>query len=223
MENSEYLYHQWKNFLESAKNKTKVYRNQGKGVLIEVAAQHPLIDGKYPNTEFKERLDKGLELFNQLSESEEKVFFYIPGSLHMSNNISDDLSLSCSGKKYLISQGISADVIFGDDANLEFKGDDGVYNSTDECYVAAKLLETRGFKELYCICSPSQLMRKAFSYIRFGILPFFEVANAENLHHSYIDEYFKMIPLLISDEDALQKNSELGKKIRRYRKPDEKQ
>ena len=75
------------------------------------------------------------------------------------------------------------------------------------------------FKQIYCVCSPAQLLRKAFSYIKFGILPYFEVANAESLHHSYVDEYFKMIPLLLSDDKALQLDSELGEEIRKCRKP----
>lgn len=32
-------------------------------VLIEVAAQHPLRNGLYPNEEFSARLDRGRELF----------------------------------------------------------------------------------------------------------------------------------------------------------------
>lgn len=212
IDDAEYL--NWLHYFELAKRQTSSFKNKGTGILIEIAAQHPLADGRYPDEEFRARLDKGLRLFREFSESHERVFFYIPGSIHMD----DCISLSEAGEKYLIENGVPSEFIFGENTNNEFKGNEGVYNSTDECYVAVQLFKTRNFSDLYSVCSPSQLMRKAFSYIRFGIIPFFEVANVSELHHNYIDEYFKMLPLLILDKDALQKDSKLGEKIRKYRK-----
>lgn len=212
-------YKNWEELLKSSSERMIKSRQTGNGLLIEVAAQHPLDEGKYPNEEFSKRLDKAIELYNRLNQSGESVYIYVPGSIHKNNEVVDELSLSGAGKNYLVEKGISSAVIYSDEMNVKYKGDQGVYNSTDECYVATQIFEEMKFKQIYCVCSPAQLLRKAFSYIKFGTLPYFEVANAERLHHSYVDEYFKMIPLLLSDDKALQLDSELGEEIRKYRKP----
>lgn len=212
-------YKNWEELLKSSSERMIKSRQTGNGLLIEVAAQHPLDEGKYPNEEFSKRLDKAIELYNRLNQSGESVYIYVPGSIHKNNEVVDELSLSGAGKNYLVEKGISSAVIYSDEMNVKYKGDQGVYNSTDECYVATQIFEEMKFKQIYCVCSPAQLLRKAFSYIKFGILPYFEVANAETLHHSYVDEYFKMIPLLLSDDKALQLDSKLGEEIRKCRKP----
>ena len=82
-------------------------------ILIEVAAQHPLIDGCEPNDEFRARLDKAIEYYNRYKDKVSEIRFYIPGSLHEM----DAISLSEAGKDYLIANGINKDLIFAEDAN----------------------------------------------------------------------------------------------------------
>ena len=50
-------------------------------VLIEVAAQHPLINGK-PGEEFEHRLKKGIQIYNAEKEKGNNPIIYVPGSLH---------------------------------------------------------------------------------------------------------------------------------------------
>lgn len=42
--------------------------------------------------------------------------------------------------------------------------------------------------------------------------------SCDNMHHNYIDEIFVKIPMLINDNNGLQGNSELGRKIREKRR-----
>ena len=132
------LYDIWKEKYAIAKaNMAQKKNNQG--ILIEVAAQHPLIHGEMPNEEFEKRLLLASEIYAEKIRENQKVWIYVPGSLHMDNGIPDKVSLSEAGKKYLIEKGIQEKVIFADEMNVKYKGDAGVYNSTDECYVAGKL------------------------------------------------------------------------------------
>lgn len=59
-----------------AKFKTEGRKNLYKKVLIEVAAQHSLREGKFPGEEYTKRLDIAYELMS------EDVYIYLPGSLH---------------------------------------------------------------------------------------------------------------------------------------------
>lgn len=70
-------------------------RQGGTSILIEVAAQHPLREGKFPNKEFENRLNEALALYNA---SDGHVDIYVPGSLHMYNGVSDVVSLSEAGQ-----------------------------------------------------------------------------------------------------------------------------
>ncbi|MBQ9769687.1 MAG: hypothetical protein IJW27_05730 [Clostridia bacterium] len=54
-------------------------RKRNKNILIEVAAQHPLKDGLYPDEEFTARLDRAIELYKEKTADEcfiaSKIFF----------------------------------------------------------------------------------------------------------------------------------------------------
>lgn len=202
----------WNKKLLEAKNNSLRMSKQSEKIIIEVAAQHPLINGELPNVEFKGRLDKAIDLSKKYND----VYFYVPGNIH----VPDKISLSEAGVKYLLDNGISKDRIYGLEANTKYKGIDGVYNSTDECYVASKIFFENQFGRLICVCSPVQLMRKALSYISFGIYPEIETFYADEMFHNYVEEYFRNIPALINetifDKKSISLESEL---LRKERKP----
>jgi response regulator receiver protein len=178
---------QWKEKEMEAKCKSKGRKNLYKKALIEVAAQHPLKEGKFPGEEYAKRLDIACELID------EDTYIYLPGSLHAP----DDIPLSEAGRKYLLKKGVSEDRII----IIE----DEVYNSADECKVASKILLENEFAELICICSPAQLMRKALSYISFGVYPSFKIASCDELFHSYVEEATRNIPILLNGGKELER------------------
>ena len=181
---------QWKEKEMEAKFKTQGRKTLYNKVLIEVAAQHTLREVKSPGEEYAKRLDIAYELMS------EDVCIYLPGSLH----IPDEIPLSEAGKEYLLKLGIPEDKII--------TTDDEVYNSTDECKVASRILIENEFAELICICSPAQLMRKALSYISFGVYPSFRIASCDELFHSYVEEAMRNIPILLNGGKELEKEKE---------------
>lgn len=209
---SEYI--KWRKYYSDAENyMDSVYNNNG--TLIEVAAQHHLTDSREPGDEFRARLDSAIKFYCNLEKPSK---FYIPGSLHKFNGKIDKVSLSEAGKQYLIKNGIQENYIYAEDANKEFKPD-GVYNSSDECYVAANLFKKLRYGRLVCFCSPAQLMRKALSYIQFGVIPDIYSVPIKNMFHNYVDETFRYIPELINDKTGLQSNSKEAERLRKLRKP----
>lgn len=212
------LYEKWKEFYKIAtENMSKTTKNSG--ILIEVAAQHPLIERMKPNEEFEKRLLLAVQLYKDETTKSKNVYIYCPGSLHMDNGIADKISLSEAGKKFLISQGIPENHIYGDEMNSKYKGNLGVYNSSDECYVASKIFEDMNYKELHCICSSAQMMRKVFSYIRFGYIPNIHTVSCDNMYHNYLDEVFKNIPSLLKENNAFQGDSKIADMMRKARNP----
>lgn len=189
---------QWKEKEMEAKFKSKGRRNLYKKILVEVAAQHPLKEGKFPGEEYAKRLDIAYELMG------EDVYIYLPGSLH----IPDEIQLCEAGKEYLLQKGVPEDRII--------TTEDEVYNSTDECEIASRILIENEFAELICICSPAQLMRKALSYISFGVYPSFKIASCEELFHSYVEEATRNIPILLNGGEELEREK---KRLCEERKP----
>lgn len=209
----------WNNLQIKAKENMLRHEKNGNGVLIEVAAQHPLIDGLFPNEEFEKRLQTAIELYQENKTKGILTKIYVPGSLHMDKGVADKRSLSSAGGWYLEEHGIAKEDIYGEDMNFKYKGEDGVYNSADECFVAGKIFEDGNFRYLYSACSSAQLMRKALCYIRFGYIPFFKSVSCTNMHHSYVYEVFKSIPSVLNDKNAWQDDSEIAKKMRQERNP----
>lgn len=213
------LFAEWQGKLHRALAQTKNSSSRN-GVLIETAAQHPLKEGRLPNEEFSARLEKALDLYLQIREqSTEPVKIYVPGSVHMYDNQADAVSLSEAGCLYLLNRGIPKEDLFGDDANALYKGTEGVYNSSDECYVALRLFEALEYGRLCCVCSPAQLHRKALSYIEFGHVPEMYSVPVDDMFHNYVDEIFLFIPRLLVDGNGLQDNSEEADRLRKLRKP----
>lgn len=140
------------------------------GILIECASK-VLEDGLHPDSEFRARLDRTIELYHKLCQENEVVHIYVPGTLHKENGISDQCTLSTAGRRYLIERGIPDEIILGDIENEQYKGNEGVLNSADECFVASRIFFDGQYRELHCVCSPIQVTRKWFYYLEFGLVP----------------------------------------------------
>jgi len=189
-------------------------------VLIEVAAQHPLIDGEKPNEEFAHRLLLAKTLYEKERILGKHVEIYVPGSRHVYKGVSDKTSLSEAGSIFLEQQGVSREVIYGDNLNIKYKGDKGVYNSADECFVASSYFKDSNFGHLFSVLSPVQVFRKTIHYIEFGVFPLNYTAPILNTFHDYIDEIFEAVPhALFIDPDMQSENSERANELRRLRMP----
>lgn len=145
-------------------------REDCSAVLIECASK-VLKDGLHPDDEFCARLDRTNELYHRFSSENVAVHIYVPGSLHKEGDITDLCTLSTAGKRYLVEHEIPEEVILGDAENERYKGDEGVLNSADECFVASRIFHDGDYRELHCICSPVQVTRKWFYYLEFGLVP----------------------------------------------------
>lgn len=188
--------------------------------LIEIAAQHPLIDGEFPGEEFEKRLLLGKQLFDQELQKGRYVEIYVPGSRHVHNEVADNLALSTAGINYLLSIGVERNHLHGDDLNKHYKGDRGVYGSADECFVASSYFKDENFGRLLSVLSPVQMYRKTLHYIEFGILPLNYTAPTSETFHNWIDEIFSAVPrVLFSDPDLQSENSKWANSLRESRMP----
>ncbi len=166
-----------------------------KNILIEVAAMHPLINGK-PGNEFREHLEQAIDLYHQEIKKGNTPIIYIPGSLHYivdkENNVPkvDSQPLSEAGKEFLIEHGIPEEFIRANVVNLDIKKEDGVYNSGDECYVATQIAKEENCGRILSVVSPVQLYRKALFYQEFGYNPELYATGTERTNHNYIGELF---------------------------------
>jgi hypothetical protein len=195
-------------------------RRNEDSVLIEIAAQHPLANGDQPGSEFTARLDQGAELFRRFEALVPRVEIYVPGSRHVHEGVADTVSLSQAGTAYLLRLGILGESLHGDDLNLRYKGDAGVYNSADECFVAASYFRDEMFGHLISVVSPAQLLRKTLHYAAFGVLPLSYTAPTETMFHDYVDEIFDKIPyVLLTDHDLQSPDSVAAADMRASRKP----
>lgn len=209
---------------EAEKNMRK--HQMYKDILIEVASQHPLNSDGTPLDEFAKRLDCAYELYNKLQKKgiEENITrnikIYVPGSLHLYEGVPDICSLSESGKNYLINKGIPESDILADDYNQKYKGDKGVYNSADECYVASQTFLKERYGSIYTICSPNQLARKQLFYISFGVIPYFYTVPSDTMYHKLVEELIEKVPNVIyKDQDWQGEDSIYAKMSREERQP----
>lgn len=207
-------YEQAKQFMQERKDISKT--------LIEIAAQHPLKNGTYPNEEFTKRLLFGKSLYDEETKQGNDVDIYVPGSRHMLNGISDKISLSQAGVIFLREQGIPEEALHGEDLNQQYKGNKGVYNSADECFVASSYFKDGDFGQLYSVLSPVQIYRKALHYIWFGVVPLFYTAPTAQTFHNYIREVYDLIPYVRDiDPDLQGEDSYYGNLWRKERIPQE--
>ncbi len=207
----------WSDYYEAAVTNMKTHEGCGDKVLIEIAAQHPLIDGEKPGPAFELRLDEGIRLYRQLKEKGCSCKIYIPGSLHNG----DHISLSHAGIEYIKNTNkVDPEDILEETADHSIKGDDGVYNSADECYVASQLFLHGDYRDLWCVCSANQMMRKKLFYIRFGVIPMVRTVP-DDAFHSDIDEIFDSIPSLLYEDNNWQDPfSDHALRTRKERMPD---
>lgn len=217
--NPEKLQEDWKKAYDTAKQ-NMAEKKGNKGALIEIAAQHPLLDGDKPNEEFEKRLLEGTYLYHRLVTDGKDVKIYVPGSVHKDNGVVDKISLSEAGKRFLLQQGICESDIFADEMNVKYKGEDGVYNSTDECYVASRIFDDMNYGELHCVCSSAQMSRKVLSYIHYGYVPDVHTVSCNEMYHDYVNEIFDKIPNFLADKSKLNGDWDEAKELRRLRKPE---
>ncbi len=188
-------------------------RKRNRHVLIEVAAQHPLVDGMYPNEEFKARLDRAIDLFRQKTSEGFIAEIYVPGSVHLDGDgVADYRSLSEAGCEYLKENGIPEEFLHGNEMNNRYdhvRAHKGVYNTADECYIAAQIFmrEANPFRQLYSVCSPNQLMRKTLFYVEFGIFPAIITVPTDNMFHNFFNEMFRSIPYILDCDKTYQDES----------------
>lgn len=210
----------WQKKYDEAQNRMSNQRMGSKDILIEVAAQHPLEKDGSPRPEYQARLDEGIEQYKKLKKDGTSVKFYIPGSVHQFNGRLDSCSLSTAGRNYLVKHGVKTEDIYADEMNEKYKGEDGVYNSADECYVASKIFFDENFARLMCICSPNQLIRKMLFYVEFGVIPECYSVPSTEMYHDFLTEIFVNLPYVIyRDHDGQDKESELFITSRDARKP----
>ena len=194
-------YQQWEKYYESAlENTKKVKRGSSKqSTLIEVSAQHPLVNGIKPNAEFSARLDFAIDLYNKLISNGQAVKIYVPGSKHKFNETTDLISLSHAGTNYLLEHYILDDNILDVKDALKYSNLNGVYCSEDECKTAYDLFKNESYTKLVCICSPGQLMRKYLYYIKLGIVPDVYSIPCDSMFHNPVEEFFINIPKVINN------------------------
>jgi hypothetical protein len=197
----------WESKLAAAKEAVAARRSIPK-VLIEIAAQHPLIDGVTPGEEFTARLQFGVELYRRMRAAGTTVEIYVPGSRLMDDGVADKISLSEAGTRFLLAHGLPVEAVHGDDLNDRYKGpaaaQRGVYCSADECFVAARYWHDGGFGQLLSVVSPGQLLRKMLHYLEFGVYPLMYTAPTFTAAHSPIVEAFEMIPAVLHEDADLQ-------------------
>lgn len=212
-------FNEWIEKQEKAKEFMQQRKNSNK-VLIEVAAQHPLVDGLYPNEEFTKRLDTAINIYkNKLLENKE-VEIYVPGSLHMYKGVADKISLAEAGVNYLVNKGINPQILHGEDLNIKYMKGLGCYNSADECYITTQYFKDGNFGELISVSSPAQMYRKTLFYIQFGVYPLNYSAPTENSFHNYINEIFEDLPYVLLEDNTCQgENSKYAVKTRIERNP----
>lgn len=192
----------WRNKKLKAESLMQKRKEQSSNVLIEIAAQHPLKKGLFPNEEFQKRLDVAIQVGKEIGI--DNVWFYVPGSRHQYNGVVDKISLSEAGRNYLINQGIEKTRIYSDEANIKYKGEQGVYNSADESFVASQLFVDDNFGRLICVCSPYQIMRKTFYYYEFGVVPECYGVPNDKMFHDPISEYFGSLHYTVYEDQNWQ-------------------
>lgn len=213
----------WKELADIAMNSISTARidPERNGVLIEVAAQHPLKSDGTPGEEFSRRLDMGIELYHKMKNVNKRCGIYVPGSLHMYEGVKDILSLSEAGRRYLLKRNIPEKDIYGEPENTKYRNGDGVYNSADECFVATQIWKNEGYSELFCVCSPLQCMRKTTHYIAFGVFPSVFTCPVPEMFHSYVGEVFEALPYVLYKDPYFQpRESKRAIEQRAARKPD---
>lgn len=208
----------WNGLYQQARLNSRL--RDGKAELIEVAAQHPLLESGRPGKEFARRLDRAAQLYRELSGEGIPVRIYVPGSVHCFRGKADPCSLSEAGRNYLLTAGIPEADLLGDEMNRRYKGEQGVYNTADECFVASRIFFDGDYRRLHCVCSPNQIQRKKLFYIAFGVIPYYHTVSLDSMAHDEIYELFHSVPDIIARDHTWQDpDSAQGRRTRAERDP----
>lgn len=204
-------------------------KQDNKLLLIECSAQHPLTPNGTPGEEFKARLNRAINLYNEYRKANWKVTIYIPGSLHQIKDntgrfIIDKIPLCESGKNFLIENGVDKEDILGQESNIKYKGKYGVYCSADECFVSSKIFFDNNYQRFISICSPAQAIRKALYYILFETLPIIYTESPQShissSFHNYVYEAIESVPRIIASMNDMQDiNCSEATQMRKSRNP----
>lgn len=188
---------EWEKLYDDASMYMKRCGLRSSKVLIEVAAQHPLDDGR-PGPEFKARLDRAIELTESGEFPKRECYFWVPGVKHVYNGVWDPCSLSEAGTGYLLSQGVPRDRIITQEDYCAL-GQPGAENSYDETAAAVDLFERGKCGRLVCVCSSAQAPRKALYYVYLGYLPRVYGVPLDSMHHSWVWELAVAIPKILEN------------------------
>lgn len=202
-------FNKWDAMYQEAVGNMAACASASSDVFIEIAAQHPLVNGLYPGEEFESRLQEGLkrllEPAKYLGENihPKHVFLYVPGGRHKKDGVEDTISLSEAGMAWLRAHdcGLHTQLRGGDELNARLTDGRGIFNGEDECDAAVRMFKELGAGRFICICSQGQMMRKALAYIRRGYYPEFVVVPGK--HHSPVWEAFYGIPRLIGAGEVM--------------------
>ena len=131
--------------------------------LLVPAAQHPLIDGKFPGTEFAKRLEAAKERYDEIVGQGGKVEFFIAGNRHYDKKSGqlDKVALYDAGGRWLVDHGISPSLLHGKDWIDEYRPR-GLYSGAAEIGVTAiGFVNNQQFHSAEYFCSPGQESRAA--------------------------------------------------------------
>ncbi|MET1033536.1 MAG: hypothetical protein ABWX94_03480 [Candidatus Saccharimonadales bacterium] len=139
-------------------------KGMGESVLIIPAAQHPLVDGVHPGTEFTRRLEAGLTQYANIIGSGGKAEFFVAGGRHHSVATktapaqTDKVALYDAAGLWLLNEGVPADNIHGKD--WADRSGEMAYNGASELRIAySGFFNNRRFESATYICSPGQQKR----------------------------------------------------------------
>lgn len=228
MEPNEYtaLFNKWDGMYDVAVHNMELCAAASTEVFIEVAAQHPLKEGLYPDWEFEARLHEAVKrLLDPKTHLDnphlhpKQVHIYVPGGRHKKDGVEDKVSLSEAGITWLKEHdcGLHTQLHGGDELNRRLTNGRGIFNGEDECDAAVRMFKELKAGRFICICSQGQMMRKALAYIQRGYYPEFVVLPGR--HHNPVWEAFHGIPRLIGTGEAMSEAERLARVADRSAEP----
>lgn len=139
--------------------------------LIILGAQHPLVDGQFPNREFQTRLKAASARYAELAEQGRKAEFFLPGNRHHDSvsGQTDRVALYDAAARWLTNRDVPARDMHGKDW-IDAYYPAGIYSGADEIRVAAAGFISNGrFEEAEYFCSSGQVSRAATYALAFGL------------------------------------------------------
>ena len=195
--------------------------------LIAVAAQHPSIEGIYPNEEYRLRLETAIAIDERTRLHGDETAICLLGSrlIDEKSGIADKVSLADMGLAYLTVRGVPQSRLIIE-WNRQYKGKEGVYNGADEAFVAASAFrDNPNFGQLIMVASPGQVARYRLNFLANGVNPHFEIPSdtclLPDLYHSSSIMRSALMAYTYLINPDWQGSSTIGKKSRRERQPED--